>query len=77
MPSSKSIAHRVIIAAALSGGGETRIRGVSKDIEVTREFLSAMMTCELGWHCGECCFTLRFLTLIAVVMVWKGMFVCE
>lgn len=77
VPSSKSIAHREIIAAALSGVGEPKIRGVSKDIEATRECLRAMMAGEHEWHCGESGSTLRFLTPIAGVMGWKGRFVCE
>lgn len=77
VPSSKSIAHREIIAAALSGVAEPRIRGVSKDIEATRRCLKEMMDGEHEWHCGESGSTLRFLTPIAGVMGWQGRFVCE
>lgn len=77
VPSSKSIAHRELIAAALSGVEEPKIRGVSKDIEATRRCLSAMMSGGCEWHCGESGSTLRFLMPIAGVMGWKGRFVCE
>lgn len=77
VPSSKSIAHREIIAAALSGVAEPKVRGVSNDIEATRRCLSEMMSGEREWHCGESGSTLRFLTPIAGVMGWKGRFVCE
>ena len=76
VPSSKSIAHRELIAAALSGVDEPKIRGVSKDIEATRNCLKAMMSGEHEWHCGESGSTLRFLTPIAGVMGWHGRFIC-
>lgn len=77
VPSSKSIAHRELIAAILSGADEPVIRGESKDIEATRRCLRAMMSGETEWPCGESGSTLRFLTPIAGVMGWKGRFVCE
>ena len=76
VPSSKSIAHRELIAAALSGVDEPKIRGLSKDIEATRNCLKAMMSGEHEWHCGESGSTLRFLTPIAGVMGWHGRFIC-
>ena len=77
VPSSKSIAHRELIAAILSGVAEPVIRGESKDTEATRRCLREMMSGEQGWHCGESGSTLRFLTPIAGVMGWKGRFICE
>jgi 3-phosphoshikimate 1-carboxyvinyltransferase len=77
VPSSKSIAHRELIAAILSGVAEPVIRGESKDTEATRRCLKAMMSGEQEWHCGESGSTLRFLTPIAGVMGWKGCFICE
>ena len=77
VPSSKSVAHRELIAAALSGVAEPRIRGMSKDLEATRNCLKAMMSGGGEWPCGESGSTLRFLTPIAGVMGWKGRFICE
>ena len=77
VPSSKSIAHREIIAAALSGVSPPKIRGGSKDLEATRKCLEAMMSGGTEWPCGESGSTLRFLTPVAGVMGWKGRFLCE
>ena len=77
VPSSKSIAHRELIAAILSGVDEPVIRGESKDTQATRLCLRAMMSGETEWPCGESGSTLRFLTPIAGVMGWKGRFLCE
>ncbi len=77
VPSSKSIAHRELIAAALSGVAEPKVRGTSKDLEATRECLRAMMSGEGEWRCGESGTTLRLLSPIAGVMGWRGRFVCE
>ena len=77
VPSSKSIAHRELVAAILSGVAEPVIRGESKDTEATRRCLKAMMSGEQEWHCGESGSTLRFLTPIAGVMGWTGRFICE
>ena len=77
VPSSKSIAHRELIAAILSGVEEPVIRGESRDTEATRRCLKAMMSGETEWPCGESGSTLRFLTPIAGVMGWKGRFICE
>ena len=46
VPSSKSIAHRELIAAALSGAEPPLIRGESKDTLATRSCLKAMMSGE-------------------------------
>lgn len=77
VPSSKSIAHREIIAAALSGVAAPRVRGVSRDIEATQRCLKAMMEGGGEWHCGESGSTLRLLTPIAGIMGWEGRFICE
>ncbi len=77
VPSSKSIAHRELIAAALSGVEPPVIRGESKDTLATRNCLKAMMSGESVWPCGESGTTLRLLEPIAGVMGWKGSFKCE
>ena len=77
VPSSKSIAHRELIAAALSGAEPPVIRGESKDTLATRNCLKAMMAGDLVWPCGESGTTLRLLEPIAGVMGWKGEFKCE
>ena len=77
VPSSKSIAHRELIAAALSGAEPPLIRGESKDTLATRNCLKAMMSGESVWPCGESGTTLRLLEPIAGVMGWKGYFKCE
>ena len=77
VPSSKSIAHRELIAAALSGVESPVIRGESKDTLATRNCLKAMMSGDPVWPCGESGTTLRLLEPIAGVMGWKGYFKCE
>ena len=74
VPSSKSIAHRELIAAALSGTEPPVIRGESKDTLATRNCLKAMMSGDPVWPCGESGTTLRLLEPIAGVMGWKGEF---
>ena len=77
IPSSKSIAHRELIAAALSGVEPPIIRGESKDTLATRNCLKAMMSGDSVWPCGESGTTLRLLEPIAGVMGWRGEFCCE
>lgn len=77
IPSSKSIAHRAIIAAALSGVEPPVVRGESRDTAATRNCLRAMTAGEAVWPCGESGTTLRLLEPIAGVMGWKGEFACE
>lgn len=77
VPSSKSIAHRELIAAALSGSEPPVIRGESNDTLATRRCLEAMMSGDPDWPCGESGTTLRLLEPIAGVMGWKGAFRCE
>lgn len=77
IPSSKSIAHREIIAARLSGVEGPIVRGESNDTRATRACLEEMISGGNLWPCGESGSTLRFLTPIAGVMGWKGEFKCE
>lgn len=77
IPSSKSIAHRELIAAALSGAEMPVIRGESNDTRATRRCLKAMMSGESVWPCGESGTTLRLLEPLAGVMGRKGVFKCE
>ena len=77
VPSSKSVAHRELIAAALSGVEPPQIHGISRDLVATKRCLAAMMSGEHEWPCGESGSTLRFLTPLAGVMGWKGRFLCE
>ena len=77
VPSSESIAHRELIAAALSGAEPPIIRGESKDTLATRNCLKAMMAGDPAWPCGESGTTLRLLEPIAGVMGWTGEFKCE
>ena len=77
IPSSKSIAHRALIAAALSGVEPPVIRGESKDTRATRACLEAMMAGDPVWPCGESGTTLRLLEAIAGVKGWRGEFRCE
>jgi len=77
VPSSKSIAHRELIAAALSGSEPPVIRGESNDTRATRACLQAMLAGDPVWPCGESGTTLRLLEPIAGVMGWKGEFKCE
>ena len=77
VPSSKSIAHRELIAAALSGVTPPVVRGESRDTQATRDCLKAMMAGEPSWPCGESGTTLRLLEPLAGVMGWKGEFRCE
>ena len=66
VPSSKSIAHREIIAAALSAVEGPIVRGESNDTLATRACLRAMMAGENVWPCGESGSTLRFFIPIAM-----------
>lgn len=77
VPSSKSVAHREIIAAFLSGVPQPKIYGPSKDTIATYACLEAMRLGESVWPCGESGSTLRFLTPIAGVLGAKGAFKCE
>lgn len=76
-PSSKSLAHRALIAAALSGVEAPVIRGESRDTLATRRCLAAMAAGDPVWPCGESGTTLRLLEPVAAVMGWNGEFKCE
>lgn len=75
-PSSKSVGHRALIAAALSGGFSTISNlGDSKDIQATRSCLSALKTGQPAGEdglplldCGESGSTLRFLIPVALLV---------
>ena len=81
-PSSKSVAHRALIAAALSGGFSTISNlGDSKDIQATRSCLSALKTGQPAGEdglplldCGESGSTLRFLIPLSLVLRGGGHF---
>jgi len=77
VPSSKSIAHRALIAAVLSGVEPPVIRGESKDTLATRACLKAMISGDPVWPCGESGTTLRLLEPLAGVKGWTGEFRCE
>jgi len=77
IPSSKSIAHRALVAAALSGVEPPVIRGESKDTRATRACLEAMLAGDPVWPCGESGTTLRLLEPLAGVRGWRGEFRCE
>ena len=79
-PSSKSVGHRALIAAALSGGFSTISNlGDSKDIQATRSCLSALKTGQPAGEdglplldCGESGSTLRFLIPLSLVLRGGG-----
>ena len=81
-PSSKSVAHRALIAAALSGGFSTISNlGDSKDIQATQNCLSALKTGQPTGEdglplldCGESGSTLRFLIPLSLVLRGGGHF---
>ena len=77
IPSSKSLAHRVLIASALSGVEPPAIRGESKDTLATRAVLKAMLSGDPVWPCGESGTTLRLLEPIAGVKGFRGEFRLE
>ncbi|NLY82326.1 MAG: 3-phosphoshikimate 1-carboxyvinyltransferase [Clostridiales bacterium] len=73
---SKSVAHRRIIAASLSG---TEVLGVniSKDIIATGKCMKALIGYEEEFYCGESGSTLRFLLPLAGALGKKGTFITE
>ena len=81
-PSSKSVGHRALIAAALSGGFRTISNlGDSKDIQATQNCLSALKTGQPTGEdglplldCGESGSTLRFLIPLSLVLRGGGHF---
>ena len=81
-PSSKSVGHRALIAAALSGGFSTISNlGDSKDIQATQNCLSALKTGQPTGEdglplldCGESGSTLRFLIPLSLVLRGGGRF---
>jgi 3-phosphoshikimate 1-carboxyvinyltransferase len=77
VPSSKSIAHREIIAAFLSSVQEPVVRGESNDTLATKACLKAMKSGTGVWPCGESGSTLRFLEPLAGVLGFEGEFLLE
>lgn len=91
LPSSKSLAHRYLIAAALSDrDSEVVIDGIavrdfegepsaawSDDVRATYRCLTAMKRGEGVWPCRESGTTLRLLTPVARMMGWRGEFRME
>ena len=84
-PSSKSVGHRALIAAAPSGGFSTISNlGDSKDIQATQNCLSALKTGQPTGEdglplldCGESGSTLRFLIPLSLVLRGGGHFTCR
>lgn len=79
VPSSKSIAHREIIASLLSGFDvrDEQIRGWSDDLRATQVCLKRMLNGKHEWPCRESGTTLRLLSPIAKVLGLEGEFIKE
>lgn len=77
VPSSKSIAHREIIASLLSGFDirDNQIRGWSDDLRATRTCLKRILNGKKEWPCQESGTTLRLLYPLTKVMKAVGDFV--
>ena len=73
---SKSVAHRKIIAAALSGKEIPFVYG-SKDIEATEKCVRSILSGEEKYYCGESGSTLRFLLPLVGALGREGTFVTE
>ncbi len=73
---SKSVAHRMLIAAALSGV-TADCPEFSKDITATKQCLEAMLTGKREFYCGESGSTFRFLLPVAGALGRTGSFVLE
>ncbi|MCC8122456.1 MAG: 3-phosphoshikimate 1-carboxyvinyltransferase [Oscillospiraceae bacterium] len=77
-PPSKSQAHRLLIAAALAGGGKIENLAASQDIDATRRCLAALFAPSEGLpllDCGESGSTLRFFIPLALALRGGGVFV--
>ncbi len=75
---SKSAAHRLLIAAAMSGQDlEGRCDGLSLDISATKKCLQAILHHDATLPCGESGSTLRFLIPLAAVLGISADFLCE
>jgi len=73
--SSKSHAHRVLIAAALSGSPmDVVISDTSDDIEATRDCLRMLGESRPVFDCGDSGSTLRFLLPLSMVLCNKSVF---
>jgi len=76
--SSKSHAHRILIAAALSGEpADVIVSETSDDIEATRECLKQFDKDEPVFDCRESGSTLRFLLPLAMINKSKATFTCS
>lgn len=73
---SKSVAHRMLIAAALSGN-QASCPEFSKDITATKQCLQAFAQGEKEFLCGESGSTFRFLLPVAGALGCEGGFVLE
>lgn len=72
---SKSHAHRLLIAAALSGGStEVDIRTTSQDIEATKACLRQLDTAAPILDCGESGSTLRFMLPVTMALKDEAVF---
>jgi len=66
VPPSKSLTHRALIAAALSGGGTVENPAENEDIAATRACLAALKTGGV-FPCGESGSTMRFFMPLSLV----------
>ena len=73
---SKSMAHRKMIAAALSGK-PMELAFESNDIQATKTCIAALMNGQSRFPCGESGSTFRFLLPLAGALGAKGRFVME
>ena len=68
VPSSKSAAHRALIAAFLAGGGQVTMHGISEDITATQNVLAALQNGETVMNCAASATTLRLMIPIAAAL---------
>ncbi len=68
VPSSKSMAHRALIASFLAGGGRVTINGISEDIAATQNALVALQSGEKMINCAASATTLRLLIPVAAAL---------
>lgn len=68
VPSSKSLAHRALIASFLAGVGKVTVNGDSEDITATRRALTALQKGDTVINCGASATTLRLLIPLAAAL---------
>ncbi len=73
---SKSVAHRILVAAALAGE-EVTCPDFSKDVVATKSCLQAFTKGETRFCCGESGSTFRFLLPVAGALGLRGEFVLD